>query len=462
MELEQKLDFKVSYDLMTALETELKCSICLDLYNDPHSTNCGHYFCKECLVNYQKEMKYKCACPLCKKPLNRRELMEAPKIRTITELFKKMFVESSRIPSSTTSSQQGIKKRKLNDFLLTPQDTMRQPAFNSSRNNSRGFHTISEGIDDKSCDTEFGMNKLEIEPIKKAERQWKSLTGKGDYITEMLGKLDDLSADEVEVNKTPTRYSLGDLAPLQNLQNQTTVTKSKPKNNSNTMIEEEKERGGKESIPKNICLVTTSLPPNLQDEVQKFCKKFKVKQYKDYNENITHMVIYPSVDTQEVIQAKRTVKYVLGVIKGIWIVSFKWIIDSIINDGIQSEVDYEATEDCYGSGAPQYSRLNGGMRFLFKGYNFHIADGDKMVKPALPKSDMIHIIEKAGGNIVKSMTKNGQKSLNIVIQGAESGDTSVDPDHYNYNKKSNLVSHKWILDSISNHTILELKGYYVI
>jgi len=126
--------------------------------------------------------------------------MEAPKIRTITELFKKMFAESSRIPSSTTSSQQGIKKRKLNDFLLTPQDMMRQPAFHSSRNNSRGFHTVSEGIDDKSCDTEFGINKLEIEPIKKAERQWKSLTGKGDYITEMLGKLDDLSADEVDVN----------------------------------------------------------------------------------------------------------------------------------------------------------------------------------------------------------------------------------------------------------------------
>lgn len=72
-------------------------------------------------------MKYKCACPLCKKPLNRRELMEAPKIRTITELFKRMFHESSRVQSSATSSQQGIKKRKLNDFLATPQGNTPAP-----------------------------------------------------------------------------------------------------------------------------------------------------------------------------------------------------------------------------------------------------------------------------------------------------------------------------------------------
>ena len=87
----------------------------------------SHFHHRECLVNYQKEMKYKCACPLCKKPLNRRELMEAPKIRTITELFKRMFHESSRVQSSATSSQQGIKKRKLNDFLATPQGNTPAP-----------------------------------------------------------------------------------------------------------------------------------------------------------------------------------------------------------------------------------------------------------------------------------------------------------------------------------------------
>jgi len=34
------------------------------------------------------------------------------------------------------------------------------------------------------------------------------------------------------------------------------------------------------------------------------------------------------------------------------------IIDSILNEEIQNEVDYEASEDCYGSGAPQFSRLH--------------------------------------------------------------------------------------------------------
>lgn len=105
---------------------------------------------------------------------------------------------------------------------------------------------------------------------------------------------------------------------ISTLHDQSTVSKgSRIKDGNST------NNKNRDSVSKSICIVTTALPHNLQDEVQKFCKKYKAKQYKDFNENITHMVIYPSIDNRNKIQAKRTVKYVLGVIKGIWIVSFK-------------------------------------------------------------------------------------------------------------------------------------------
>uniref|UniRef100_A0A8C7SPI8 Bloodthirsty-related gene family, member 30 n=1 Tax=Oncorhynchus mykiss TaxID=8022 RepID=A0A8C7SPI8_ONCMY len=46
-------------------EQELTCSICLDLFNDPVSTPCGHNFCQGCIGGYWASSTT-CTCPLCK------------------------------------------------------------------------------------------------------------------------------------------------------------------------------------------------------------------------------------------------------------------------------------------------------------------------------------------------------------------------------------------------------------
>ncbi|XP_041736397.1 E3 ubiquitin/ISG15 ligase TRIM25-like [Coregonus clupeaformis] len=46
-------------------EQELTCSICLDLFNDPVSTPCGHNFCQVCIGGYWASSAT-CTCPLCK------------------------------------------------------------------------------------------------------------------------------------------------------------------------------------------------------------------------------------------------------------------------------------------------------------------------------------------------------------------------------------------------------------
>lgn len=438
MELDQKLDYRVPYSIVTALEAELKCSICLDIFKNPHSTNCGHYFCKECLTSYLKEMKFKCTCPLCKKTLSKRELTEAPKLQAIAEIMQKLLDESTQIKPSSFSEQTNTKKRKLNDFMKSPEYSPKAVFLTGGSTRGPGYKMKPQDDEEEEKTSQTMVS---------ADRPKKSLPS-SNLISEMLAKLDESGTEESGM--TPNRFQG---PPYASLQEQTTVNRNKETNTTT-------ERRPSNLMNKQICLVTTALPHNLQDEVQKFCKKFKAKQYKDFNENITHMIIYPSIESKNVVQAKRTVKYVLGVIKGIWIVSFKWVINSILNEEVQNEDDYETTEDCYGIGAPRFSRLNGGLHNLFKGFVFVLSEGDKHVKPAIPKNELSAIIDRAGGTVIKSSNGNVKNVLNIVLQGAEedpgSGNKSISS-----KRRGNLISHKWVLDSISNHTMLEYGSYLI-
>ncbi|XP_030211490.1 E3 ubiquitin-protein ligase TRIM39-like [Gadus morhua] len=52
-------------------EENFSCSICLDVFNNPVSTPCGHNFCRTCITKYwDEQVKFK--CPLCNMAFNTR------------------------------------------------------------------------------------------------------------------------------------------------------------------------------------------------------------------------------------------------------------------------------------------------------------------------------------------------------------------------------------------------------
>ncbi|KAI3353118.1 hypothetical protein L3Q82_019247 [Scortum barcoo] len=76
-------------------EDQFTCSICLEVFNNPVSTPCGHSFCKACLSSYWDGGKGGGAtsyqCPLCKESFHKRpELHVNRTLKEITEHFKQM------------------------------------------------------------------------------------------------------------------------------------------------------------------------------------------------------------------------------------------------------------------------------------------------------------------------------------------------------------------------------------
>lgn len=75
-------------------EDQFTCSICLEVFNKPVTTPCGHSFCQTCISSYwdgNKRSAKMYQCPLCKESfLKRPDLHINLTLKEITEQFKQM------------------------------------------------------------------------------------------------------------------------------------------------------------------------------------------------------------------------------------------------------------------------------------------------------------------------------------------------------------------------------------
>lgn len=105
----------------TLSEELLVCPICLDLFNLPISTPCGHNFCKACVQGYW-ETAVLAQCPVCKQKLSKgAEFKVNTLISQLASQFKKLSEKKGEGESSSVeecSSQKGVvevfKKHNLN------------------------------------------------------------------------------------------------------------------------------------------------------------------------------------------------------------------------------------------------------------------------------------------------------------------------------------------------------------
>ncbi|KAJ1872566.1 E3 ubiquitin ligase [Coemansia sp. RSA 486] len=67
--LVQRQDLERSERATGQLSEALQCSICLETFSAPHTLNCGHTFCKECLIQWLAVGKM---CPTCRAPVTQR------------------------------------------------------------------------------------------------------------------------------------------------------------------------------------------------------------------------------------------------------------------------------------------------------------------------------------------------------------------------------------------------------
>lgn len=128
-------------------EEHLLCSICLEVFDNPVSTPCGHSFCMSCIGHYWDMVK-NCQCPLCKQTFKRKPDLHINRtLREITEQFKCMNGNMEAC-GGAEGEKDGITPESMNGTLKLPNhlfsEMKRKLIRRRSRDNSLACHDKTE------------------------------------------------------------------------------------------------------------------------------------------------------------------------------------------------------------------------------------------------------------------------------------------------------------------------------
>ncbi|KAF2069853.1 hypothetical protein CYY_008831 [Polysphondylium violaceum] len=195
-----------------------------------------------------------------------------------------------------------------------------------------------------------------------------------------------------------------------------------------------------------------------------------------WSEDVTHVVCSTLDDTK---LSQRTIKYQLGISKGLWIVSFDWILESLNQNQWVNELEFEIQGDNVAAkGSPSKARqhLLFETKRLFYGYSFYLVG--EFESPS--KQELESVIKEAGGIIIKDNSlppkpQNIKELLNtksIVLchpdfmfnnsssGGVASSSNSIGIVNRVYlETKHHPISFKWIFDCLSHYEILSRENY---
>lgn len=104
----------VKNDLSYAIDEEVKCPVCFELFDEPKYLQCMHIFCKRCINKLAQERALSrrsgmrkvviVRCPTCRKPtqIGERGAKELPNIARIADIIKKSDAEANAPARSPT------------------------------------------------------------------------------------------------------------------------------------------------------------------------------------------------------------------------------------------------------------------------------------------------------------------------------------------------------------------------
>ncbi|TMS02463.1 E3 ubiquitin-protein ligase TRIM39 [Larimichthys crocea] len=125
-------------------EDNFQCSICLNVFNDPVTTPCGHNFCKTCLSEHWDKSDL-CHCPECNKRFHvRPEISTNMVIEEISVQLKKRRVETPELVDAPWQENIESKKAKIDMMIEVRMEKMKEFRDSSEMSSEKAQQEIED------------------------------------------------------------------------------------------------------------------------------------------------------------------------------------------------------------------------------------------------------------------------------------------------------------------------------
>lgn len=170
----------VGNDVLVSLcERELRCSVCVNLFFEPMTLQCGHTFCYECVINTFRSCKKD--CPLCKHPITTQPC-KAIGIENFTNLYlssvkqeeREEFEQRADSITLGRAERSAQLKQSIQNLMNQPESESPFPMVTSlwtsaERCDFRQELSLHFGKDRKKCLKLVGLNRQSILNYDSAE-----------------------------------------------------------------------------------------------------------------------------------------------------------------------------------------------------------------------------------------------------------------------------------------------------
>ncbi|XP_069077238.1 E3 ubiquitin-protein ligase TRIM39-like isoform X2 [Pleurodeles waltl] len=96
---------------LTGLRDEATCSICLEYFTDPVSTDCGHVFCRSCITQSWEGRDGNSPCPQCREISPGRSLRPNRQLENMVEMVKQLHLPPVKPPEGNLCEKHEEKLR---------------------------------------------------------------------------------------------------------------------------------------------------------------------------------------------------------------------------------------------------------------------------------------------------------------------------------------------------------------
>ncbi|XP_030044513.1 E3 ubiquitin-protein ligase TRIM39-like isoform X2 [Microcaecilia unicolor] len=142
-----------------SLRDEASCSICLDYFTDPVTTDCGHNFCRSCITQSWEGRDTDFPCPQCRETSQQRNLRPNRQLVNITEMVKKLS------HCSVTPQEENLCEKHEEKLKLFCQEDQKAICLVCDKSQDHRSHTV---IPIEEALQEYKEKlKVHLEPLRK-------------------------------------------------------------------------------------------------------------------------------------------------------------------------------------------------------------------------------------------------------------------------------------------------------